>query len=232
MAACLYVDEEIMKPERWRIASPHRSLIVWKRVWQDSGDFRIDKEGSCALRWACSHGHLMLVEWLLEEPSVDPSTRQSFSVGIAADGGHADILKRLLLDPRVDPAGDHNYAVSSILLHLRRISYVPNRFAWPVSLEGQSVSRFSLGVQTLIPATNAITIAACSGGFTAIVRLLMNDARVDWRPDIVRAFVAANHSYHRNIEALLSPFLVDATNETEDDAAEWTDDDDNDTEFA
>eukprot|EP01118_Nematostelium_gracile_P008572 TRINITY_DN2838_c0_g1_i1.p2 TRINITY_DN2838_c0_g1~~TRINITY_DN2838_c0_g1_i1.p2 ORF type:complete len:323 (-),score=81.90 TRINITY_DN2838_c0_g1_i1:33-1001(-) len=60
------------------------------------------------LVWACSHGHMELVEILLQDERVSPS---GFPFIVAAEHGRMDIVEKLIQDKRVDPTVDHNQAL-------------------------------------------------------------------------------------------------------------------------
>jgi len=50
---------------------------------------------------ACQMGKLDFINWLLQDPGVDPNDNDAFQS--ACENGHLDVVNRLLQDPRVDP---------------------------------------------------------------------------------------------------------------------------------
>jgi hypothetical protein len=58
---------------------------------------------------AAYHGHLAVVDRLLEVDRVDPSAKSNNAVRWAAYNGHMAVVERLLQDKRVDPSADDNY---------------------------------------------------------------------------------------------------------------------------
>jgi hypothetical protein len=59
---------------------------------------------SIALPWAAQNGHVAVVERLLQDARVDPSTYGNHAVLLAAQNGHLAVVDRLLEDDRVDVA--------------------------------------------------------------------------------------------------------------------------------
>jgi hypothetical protein len=57
-----------------------------------------------AVRLAAAHGHLAVVERLLQDERVDPSANGNYAVRWAARRGHLAVVERLLEDDRVDAA--------------------------------------------------------------------------------------------------------------------------------
>lgn len=58
---------------------------------------------SKSLMDVCSHGHLNLLNLILEDPEADPSIDGNLPLKIAVAASHSAIVARLLADPRVDP---------------------------------------------------------------------------------------------------------------------------------
>jgi len=52
---------------------------------------------------ACREGHVRMVDFWLNEPTVDPSQNNQQGILVAAGQGHTDVVDRLLGDPRVVP---------------------------------------------------------------------------------------------------------------------------------
>ena len=51
---------------------------------------------------ACQMGKLDFINWLLQDPGVDPNDNDAFQS--ACENGHLDVVNRLLQDSRVDPS--------------------------------------------------------------------------------------------------------------------------------
>jgi ankyrin repeat protein len=62
---------------------------------------------------AAHHGHVAVVERLLEDARVDPSIDGGAVVRTAAVGGHADVVQLLLRDARADPSAHGNRALQT-----------------------------------------------------------------------------------------------------------------------
>ncbi len=58
------------------------------------------------LEWA-----LPILDNLLKDPRVDPSTRSNKCIKLASEWGHTEAVKLLLRDPRVNPSHDDNRAI-------------------------------------------------------------------------------------------------------------------------
>ena len=54
------------------------------------------------------HGHLAVVEKLLQDRRVDPSAGNNYAIRYASQNGHFLVVKRLLQDARVDPSAGNN----------------------------------------------------------------------------------------------------------------------------
>lgn len=74
---------------------------------------RIDTafENSKSLRMACKNGQASIVNFLLQDPRIDPTAFDQFAVRVACENGHTQVVKILLKDKRVNPSAQNNYAV-------------------------------------------------------------------------------------------------------------------------
>lgn len=57
------------------------------------------------------NGHHLVVEALLENPRVDPSSSSNYSIKLASRFGHHKVVELLLTDSRVNPSASLNYAI-------------------------------------------------------------------------------------------------------------------------
>lgn len=74
-------------------------------------DFEFNFEVFPLILWASVTGKVKVVERLLKDPRVDPTTKNNFAICTASHFGHLPVVERLLLDPRVDPSANDNYAI-------------------------------------------------------------------------------------------------------------------------
>jgi len=63
------------------------------------------------IRAASKHGHLSVVNRLLQDERVDPSSQDSYAILLASKYGHLSVVNRLLQDERVDPSATSNLAI-------------------------------------------------------------------------------------------------------------------------
>jgi hypothetical protein len=54
---------------------------------------------------------LQIVNFLLQDPRIDPTVFDNFAVRVACENGHEKVVAMLLKDARVNPAAQNNYAV-------------------------------------------------------------------------------------------------------------------------
>jgi hypothetical protein len=66
-----------------------------------------------AFLFTAAHGHLALVQMLLADACIDPSTKNNRAIRFASTNGHAAIVQLLLAHPKVDPSANFNYAIRS-----------------------------------------------------------------------------------------------------------------------
>ena len=57
-------------------------------------------------------GSVEMVDWLLQDPRVDPSEQNNRTIIKASKCGHVAVVDKLLQDPRVDPSDQNNCAIS------------------------------------------------------------------------------------------------------------------------
>lgn len=68
-------------------------------------DGRYDKSDFDALVWACEHGNIRVVRFLLQNPRLRPSDDHNIALNMACHKNHCNIIKLLLQDPRVNVEG-------------------------------------------------------------------------------------------------------------------------------
>ena len=100
-----------------------RALEKWG---VENGATNLSYKNNDPIQAACQRGDLELVNLLLADPDVDPtsntadgkrygSNERQFCIRRAAKEGHIDVVKRLLKDKRVDPAYRNNWALAQCL---------------------------------------------------------------------------------------------------------------------
>lgn len=88
-------------------ASRQGHLAVLQRLFTHSKVTIYQKDE--ALLASSSSGHLGIVNWILQDSEVDPSSNFNSPLQLASMAGHLDVVERLLEDPRVDPSFDRNW---------------------------------------------------------------------------------------------------------------------------
>jgi Ras-related protein Rab-1A len=125
-------------------------------------DKRVDPS-SGALRCAAFHGHLAVVERLMRDERVDPSADDNSAVCAAAVRGHAAVVYRLLRDERVDPSAQGDCVIRSAAQH----NLV------------DMVARL-LADKRVDPTRRHGPLSAAAGaGHVAVVERLLQDERID-----------------------------------------------------
>src|SRR3990172_12409974 len=69
-------------------------------------NFDPSADDNYAIRKASYHGHLNVVNRLLEDDRVDPSANDNYAIRWASNNGHLNVVNRLLEDNRVDPSAN------------------------------------------------------------------------------------------------------------------------------
>ncbi|ORY48069.1 ankyrin [Rhizoclosmatium globosum] len=70
-----------------------------------------------AIRVCCNHGHLSLLERLLQDPRTDPSVLNNSPVRLAAQNGYLEIVQFLAKDPRVTLSDSDSSALALACEH-------------------------------------------------------------------------------------------------------------------
>lgn len=130
-------------------------------------DTRIDLshkifEDQCIFHWACHRGYSKLVESLLLNPRIDPTSLDNLAIQLAMQEDNIDTVKLLLLDTRIDPSSCNNFCL--------RIS----------SISGYcSILELLLQHPKIDPSNTPTIQLASQEGHLNIVKLLLSDPRVD-----------------------------------------------------
>jgi len=91
------------------LAMRENHLDVVKVLLEDS---RVNPaEGNFALGYASQYGFVEIVELLLNQPKVDPTSNDNFAIRMASQHGRTEVVKLLLEDGRADPSVDNNYPI-------------------------------------------------------------------------------------------------------------------------
>lgn len=140
-----------------------------------------------ALSIAAENGHIVIVDWLLKNPKVDPSFNNNETLRKAAENGRLKIVELLLKDPRVDPmdheSGNHN------ALELAAASNHP-RVVKKLMLDPR--------VDPSSPHNSAI-VNASRLDYTGVVNELLKDDRV-YKDD---SYESEYHSREKSIDTAL-----------------------------
>ncbi|KAJ3265119.1 hypothetical protein HDU77_006350 [Chytriomyces hyalinus] len=172
-----------------------------------------------AIQWACTNGHLPLVNLLIEDPRVDPGADHQYGLRLAATLGHTEIVQRLLADPRVLPQVDRNNTIRSaatfghvdivqMLLADPRVdpADMESKALWSAAEEGRAaVVALLLADGRPDPMalhSHALRMSA-KNGHTEVVRLLLLDGRADPSADTFFAIKAAYNGNHVEVLRLL-----------------------------
>jgi hypothetical protein len=152
------------KQETFGYAAANGDLETVKRLAADP-DVHPDGNFGEPLRWASSNGYRAIVDFLLQDPRVYPSSPSILNVAITS--GHTDVVSLLLLDPRIDPTWDQNHALWTAVYN-GHIEIVRLLLADP---------RINPTVQS--PTRIPILSEAVELGQDQIVDILLRDGRVD-----------------------------------------------------
>ncbi|KAJ3233837.1 hypothetical protein HDU81_001957 [Chytriomyces hyalinus] len=172
-----------------------------------------------AIQWACTNGHLLLVNLLIQDPRVDPGADHQYGLRLAATLGHTDIVQLLLMDRRVLPQVDRNNTIRSaatfghveivhILLADPRVdpADMESKALWSAAEEGRAaVVGLLLADGRADPTalnSHALRMSA-KNGHTEVVRLLLVDGRADPSADTFFAIKAAYNGNHGEVLRLL-----------------------------
>jgi hypothetical protein len=168
-----------------------RSLLGSKHVSASIKD-------NVAIGIACKHGHLGVLNVLLECPDVNPGARDNYAIQAAAEHGYPRVVERLLRglkSKQVDPSANRNFAIQA------------------ASFAGHSeVVKVLLTDSRVHPASgdNYAFRFACENGHLATVECLLRDPRVDptARNNAAIRWAAAN-GHRRIVQVLLNDKRVD-----------------------
>ena len=173
----------------------------------------------CAIEFASENQHLNIVQLLLNDERVDPSSHNNQAIRSASKNGHHEVVQLLLTDSRVDPSADDNYAIqiASENGHLNIVQLLLNdEPVDPSSYDNYAISYASENghhevVQLLLTdshvdpsADNNYAIKKASeNGHLKVLQLLMCDSRVDPSANDNYAIQIASENGHLNIVQLL-----------------------------
>jgi ankyrin repeat protein len=148
---------------------------------------------------ACEKGYAEIVQLLLEDGRMDPSTYNNSAIISAVQKGQIEIVRLLLQDPRVDPSARTNFAfrwvcenghteghteIVRILLADPRVDPIAAdnyAFVRACAYERIETVRLLLQDPRVNPTENDnhVFFYACENGYIEIVRLLLQDPRID-----------------------------------------------------
>jgi hypothetical protein len=141
---------------------------------------------------AVANGRLDVIEHLLQDKCLDPTT----AIRVAVEGGHEAIVQRLLRIPRVDPmidggrvlrmaASKGNSQILALLLQDRRVDSSPAQI---IGLFRAAVAHDKANIIDLLlqrqevnfdNVIDEVLVEAVAGGHEAVVKRLLQDPRVD-----------------------------------------------------
>jgi ankyrin repeat protein len=164
------------------------------------------------LRKASKYGHIEVVNRLLEDPRVDPSTLNNLALSWASKYGHIEVVNRLLEDPRVDPSANDNLAIlwATINNHIKIVS----RLLDDIRVDANTHSNFIIKHMTaegnieclkkLLPRVNPneyhnIIRLASQYGHLIVVNILLEDKRIDPSIDDNIAIRKASQNGHLTV---------------------------------
>ena len=166
---------------------------------------------------AARHGHLNVVDRLLENWRINPSNNQDAAFIEAAQHGHLNVVDRLLQDRRVNPSSQNNRALSLPNLHEPiAIRILQDSRIDPVAgdnivvITAARYGQFPLfqrllqipGVDPTAKNNLAIRFASANGHFKIVQRLLM-ERNVDPTADDNAAIQMASENNHTDVVRLL-----------------------------
>ncbi|KAJ3268041.1 hypothetical protein HDV01_003513 [Terramyces sp. JEL0728] len=136
---------------------------------------------------ACKSNHIQIVELLLK--TIDPSVNNNECIRICAKYGYIDLVKLLLRDPRV----------------------VPTDTLWRCCINGHfSTVKYLMDYVEPYESNNLAIRQACINGNVDIIKLLLDDSRVDPSDHDNEAIKYASYFGHlKVVEMLLSDPRVD-----------------------
>jgi ankyrin repeat protein len=119
-------------------------------------------EDQCIFHWACHRGYCKLVEILLQNSRIDPSSLDNLAIQLAIQENHIETVKLLLLDTRIDPSSSDNFCL--------RISSISGYY---------EILELLLDHPKINPKNISTIQLASQEGHIDIVKLLLSDLRAD-----------------------------------------------------
>jgi ankyrin repeat protein len=141
-----------------------------------------------ALQTTCQNGNKEVLEVLLQDPGVNPSSNSNSAIRIASTYGKKEIVEILLKDHRVDPSALHNQAI-------REASTLGHKEVVKLLLQDPRVNPSDQD--------NAAIQGAVRRNHNEVVELLLQDPRVDPSADNNRAIRDASTLHHKEIVEIL-----------------------------
>eukprot|EP00455_Lapot_gusevi_P041197 TRINITY_DN4750_c0_g1_i1.p1 TRINITY_DN4750_c0_g1~~TRINITY_DN4750_c0_g1_i1.p1 ORF type:complete len:524 (+),score=97.90 TRINITY_DN4750_c0_g1_i1:139-1710(+) len=177
-----------------------------------------------ALRLAAQHGHLPIVQRLLEFPQVNPAAQNNSALRLACENGHLHVATLLLTLPRVDPTAFNQSAlreacqrghvdVVNLLLSLPAVdaTVMENYPLRVAALEGHvAVVDRLLQEPSVDPSAreNHALVAAACNGHAPVVALLLNQPGIRVAHDNQAVLMSAAQHGH---VAVVQQVLADPT---------------------
>jgi len=149
---------------------------------------------------ASKHGHYEIVKLILEDNRLNPSTRQSYAVKYACGAQHYEIAKLIISDGRFDNTGLIQWACCMGYREIVGFLLTNNKFTNidPSARNNECIKTVSYG------------------GHTEIVKLLLEDNRVNPAADDNYAVRWASYNNHtETVRLLLSDSRVDISSHPE-----------------
>lgn len=160
-----------------------RNLLSDERVSPEA-------QNNSSLVFASFRGHTEVVRELLNSGRVDPSAQGNMSLIMACVSGHTEVVEELLVNDRVDPA-----------CGIQRVGMLNQELVRVLDACRVKVSE---------RLDNLPLLAACEGGHSKIVRLLLNDSRIDpTYKNYLAMKLASKSGYLEIVKMLLSDDRVD-----------------------
>jgi ankyrin repeat protein len=177
------VDPRVVDNRAIIHASCNGHLDVVKHLLNDE---RVSPEAqnNSSIVFASYRGHTEIVKLLLSSERVDPSAQGNMPLIMACVNGHEDVVEALLSDDRVDAACDIQRAG---MLNQELVRILEN---CKVNV-GKRISNIPL-------------LAACEGGYTRIVSLLLEKSSVNPAGDYLAIKLASKAGHLDTVQVLLS----------------------------
>lgn len=171
------------------------------RMLLDAG-FDPNIDNGVALITAIDIGYDAITNELLDDDRTNPSLSNSEALALACTRGYISIVERILSDARVDPTAQNNKAVVSAFQHNRgTIAAMLLRLIQGTE-EPDGAMSYKFLINPSIRGNSLIYVAAANGN-CKLVRMLLEDPRVNPNDERYKPVRAAIHGGHVDILDML-----------------------------